>query len=103
MTGNDHVQLFDDASAARFSHIYGWPHPWPPWERLARVIGRRTRVAALIRVPEGLDEIASFCEDGETPESLYEITLYRRVSYSELPPDMGPNVTRGAKYIKEEP
>ena len=102
MSSNDCVHLFSDAEALDRTHILGWPHEWPPWEHLALVVGRETRVAACVKVPEGLLELGSMCVYPETVDSLYEITFYRRASYSELPADMGPHVSRGARYIKEE-
>lgn len=97
---NDKVHLFDGEKRIG---ILDWPHQWPPWERLAVVVGRQTRVSALVRSPEGIDELsAAAVKIGISMEEMYEITYYLRDSYSRLPEDMGPNVSRGARYVKEE-
>ena len=103
MSGTDHVQLFDDAQKTKRTHILSWPQQWPPWERLVLVTGKQTGVTGMVKVPEGIDELSASCiMDGSTLNDVYFVAYYRRDSYSQLPEDLGPNVSRGAAYIKED-
>lgn len=98
---NDTVHLFDDNDVR--TAIVGWPHEWPPWEHIAKVTGRESGATALVKFPEGIDELAATCfMEGDTIDDLYEVVYYTRDSYSGLPEDMGPNVSRGARYLKNK-
>jgi hypothetical protein len=103
MTGTDQVMLHSDVDLHERTHIIGWPHAWPPPERVTLVYSRAFpgTLHAMI-TPEGLEELEEAAKKaGTTAEETYELVAYDRVEYSKLPDDMvGPDshVCRGAAY-----
>lgn len=74
--------------------VVGWTGHWPPPPLVIIAIGRRTGEIAYID-PGDVD--ADVLREVLSTGSI-AVTHYIRVSYSELPPDVGPNVARGAEY-----
>jgi hypothetical protein len=74
-----------------------WKGPWPPPDKMAIAVGRETGIPKVFE-PAKLGEGLTLAD----VQDVAHVTLYDRVSASELPDDhRSPHLARGAIYLPE--